>query len=144
MRRGSRSVPAACWSVCLLSIYSAWASGFPPPAPPACMSPYPSVSMCKSLSLCLASCLSSLCIIYIPCVCLCSPASLSDSLLPLSCDAGCLSCLTTSILLDGSAIRCLPHAGPPVCFTASVSHQEKKKSVEKESSAPPKKKSNIA
>lgn len=104
MGRGSRSVPAACWSTlheCLHSLH------------PACLC-HERVN--SPVCLCLASCLSSLCIICIPCVSMgwsgfsqsfsltTSTSLMSVCMLML----GASLCLTTSILLDFSTAHCLP------------------------------------
>lgn len=117
----------ACWSV------------YSPSTPhrrlhflhPTCTTPDLSVSMCKSARLSLfvwpAVCPGCVLFIFHVYLCVVQLLSLTASLalVPWWCRVP--LCLTTSILLDGSAARCLLHAGSSVCFTASSSHEEKQK-----------------
>lgn len=118
-------------SPCLFSLVGSKACLWRTPLPvrlslPASMSSYLLVSLCVNLPVCHcpARCLSSLCMICIPCVSLCR-SSFSSSLTAspsLSCLSACWCrlYLTTSILLDVSAARCLIHVGPQVCFSTSL------------------------
>lgn len=125
----SRSVPAACWSVCLSL------RGHLDFLHPARLCVFLSlilhVRVDLPASLCLASCLSRLCIIYMPRVS--SGQSRFSPQQPLSCHggAGCLSVWLPPFCWVFLLCAACCTSGPPICFIASLSHQNKKVQREK-------------
>lgn len=123
MWRGKQVCPC-CPLVCLIAIYSALMSGFPPPCPPACRHVLLSVilNVCVNC-LCLPRCLSSVCIVCITGVsCMCwSSFSLTSSLTVfLSFVSVCMPQLSVFDYLHFAGCFC--YLPPAACWSACLLH----------------------